>query len=86
MLEGEAPALKYGMISKRNEIQFRGAKPRKEAVAGEPPKKKSANQGRSRFNFVLKKCEDLLRSMGLQCVKGPGEAEAYCAHLNAAKV
>lgn len=82
------------MISKRNEIQFRGARPRKEkepATGGsgsgsEEPKKGTANKGRSRFNYVLKQCEDLLRTMGLQCVKGPGEAEAFCSHLNAAGV
>lgn len=30
VLEGTAPPLKYGVICKRNELQFRGAKPRKE--------------------------------------------------------
>lgn len=25
---------------------------------------------------------DLLSALGLTCVKAPGEAEAYCAHLN----
>lgn len=89
VLEGEAPALKYDVISRRNEIQFRGARPRKEAASqtqDAPNKKRAANKGRSRFNYVLKQCENLLRSMGLQCVTGPGEAEAFCAHLNAAKV
>lgn len=41
-----------------------------------------SKKGRSRFNSVLKECESLLQTMGLQCVQAPGEAEAYCAHLN----
>lgn len=81
------------MIAKRNQIQFRGARPRKNT----PPTQENQSQasaktagtqkpskGRTRFNYVLKQCEDLIRSMGLQCVQGPGEAEAFCAHLNAA--
>lgn len=88
VLEGTAPALKHAMISKRNEIQFRGAAPRKIAaetnVVNNP--KKVSDKGRTRFNFILKQCEELIRSMGLQCVQGPGEAEAFCAHLNAAKL
>lgn len=89
MLEGTAPALKHQVIAKRNQIQFRGAKPRKNtqeddsngpsAVASQ----KSKNKGRTRFNYVLKQCEELVRSMGLRCVQGAGEAEAFCAHLNA---
>lgn len=88
VLEGTAPALKHAMISKRNEIQFRGAAPRKNVAAttdANNPKKPS-NKGRTRFNYILKQCEELIRSMGLQCVQGPGEAEAFCAHLNAAKL
>lgn len=91
MLEGTAPVLKHQMIAKRNEIQFRGAKPRKNAPATQQTQSqatsqansKKPNKGRTRFNFVLKQCEELIRSMGLQCVQGPGEAEAFCAHLNA---
>lgn len=87
MLEGEAPALKQAVISKRNEIQFRGARPRATQPTQAPNTQKApAKKGRSRFNHVLKQCETLLQSMGLQCVKGPGEAEAFCAHLNAAKL
>lgn len=94
MLEGEAPALKQAVMSKRNEIQFRGARPRKQqssqtsqaTQAANTQKKPAAKKGRSRFNHVLKQCETLLQSMGLQCVQGPGEAEAFCAHLNAAKL
>lgn len=88
VLEGTAPALKHAMISKRNEIQFRGAAPRKNATETSDAKnpKKASNKGRTRFNFILKQCEELIRSMGLQCVQGPGEAEAFCAHLNAAKL
>lgn len=90
------------MIAKRNQIQFRGARPRKNTptdtqeqsqttanvtTAGSSattrPNTSKQSKGRTRFNYVLKQCEELIRSMGLQCVQGPGEAEAFCAHLNA---
>lgn len=74
-MEGEAPAIKYGVICKRNEIQFRGAKPKNSQI-------KKPDKGRSRFNNVLKQCEELINSMGIECVQGPGEAEAFCAYLN----
>lgn len=95
MLEGTAPELKHQMIAKRNQIQFRGARPRKNtptdgqeqsqttSTAATQTNAKKPNKGRTRFNYVLKQCEELIRSMGLQCVQGPGEAEAFCAHLNA---
>lgn len=91
MLEGKAPELKHQMIAKRNQIQFRGAKPRKNTPTDTQEQlqptaataKSNKNKGRTRFNYVLKQCEELIRSMGLQCVQGPGEAEAFCAHLNA---
>lgn len=92
MLEGTAPVLKHQMIQKRNQIQFRGAKPRKNTAGDsqEPSTTQSntqkASKGRTRFNYVLKQCEELIRSMGLQCVQGPGEAEAFCAHLNACQL
>ncbi|KAH8351402.1 hypothetical protein KR059_001439, partial [Drosophila kikkawai] len=80
VLEGVAPKLKSQVIAKRNELQFRGVKP-KEASAGSSQAPKG-DKGRTRFNHVLKQCETLLLSMGIQCVQGPGEAEAYCAFLN----
>lgn len=95
MLEGTAPVLKHQMIAKRNQIQFRGARPRKNTPTDTQEQqsqtittqtntqKPKSNKGRTRFNYVLKQCEELIRSMGLQCVQGPGEAEAFCAHLNA---
>ncbi|EDW50563.1 flap endonuclease GEN [Drosophila sechellia] len=81
VLEGVAPKLKGQVIAKRNELQFRGVKPKNspECTQSQAPK---ADKGRSRFNHVLKQCETLLLSMGIQCVQGPGEAEAYCAFLN----
>ncbi|KAH8320218.1 hypothetical protein KR067_003589 [Drosophila pandora] len=83
VLEGVAPKLKSQVIAKRNELQFRGVKP-KEAAAGSQTQSQApkADKGRTRFNHVLKQCENLLLSMGIQCVQGPGEAEAYCAFLN----
>ncbi|XP_055706436.1 flap endonuclease GEN [Phlebotomus papatasi] len=76
VLEGEAPTLKYDEIARRNDIQFRGAAPKN------PKVKKDTKKGRTRFNGVLKLCESLLASMGVECVQAPGEAEAFCAHLN----
>lgn len=87
VLEGTAPVLKHQTISQRNQIQFRGAKPRKNDQPTQSKSTQSTQQsqskGRTRFNFVLKQCEELIRSMGLQCVQGPGEAEAFCAQMNA---
>ncbi|KAL1402354.1 hypothetical protein pipiens_006130 [Culex pipiens pipiens] len=93
VLEGAAPPLKYGVIIQRNQIQFRGARPKKaadcdkEATGGgkrkqDEPGKRAPEQKRNRFHHVLKQCEELLSSMGLVCVQAPGEAEALCAHLN----
>ncbi|KAI8121316.1 hypothetical protein FF38_05915 [Lucilia cuprina] len=85
VLEGVAPKLKSQVIEKRNEIQFRGVKP-KEAPSSQSQtdtqKSSNSEKGRTRFNHVLKQCENLLLAMGIQCVQGPGEAEAYCAFLN----
>lgn len=78
--------LKHQLIAKRNKIQFRGAKPRDQNktndLQAQSMQQKPSN-GRTRFNYVLRQCEELIRSMGLQCMQGPGEAEAFCAHLNA---
>lgn len=74
VLEGKAPKLKYDTIAARNAIQFKGAKPRNTETQG--------GKDRSRFNFTLKKCEEMLKYMGLACVQGNGEAEAMCAYLN----
>ncbi|XP_058802865.1 flap endonuclease GEN [Phymastichus coffea] len=72
VLEGEAPTLKHRTIAKRNEIRHGGEE-----------KKKSKKGVRSHFNHVLKECEEMLRYMGIACIKGYGEAEAMCAYLNA---
>ncbi|KFB45998.1 AGAP002669-PA-like protein [Anopheles sinensis] len=91
VLEGTAPPLKYGVIVKRNQIQFRGARPKKIAncdkassttTATKEKTEKPKEQKRNRFHHVLKQCEELLSAMGLVCVQAPGEAEALCAYLN----
>uniref|UniRef100_A0A182S8Y5 Flap endonuclease GEN n=1 Tax=Anopheles maculatus TaxID=74869 RepID=A0A182S8Y5_9DIPT len=92
VLEGTAPPLKYGVIVKRNQMQFRGARPKKitncdkatssSTTATEKPSSKQTEQKRNRFHYVLKQCEELLSAMGLVCVQAPGEAEALCAYLN----
>lgn len=74
VLEGRAPELKYKTIAARNALQFKGAKPKTDGV--------KTGKDRSRFNHTLKLCQDMLNLMGIACVKGEGEAEALCAHLN----
>ncbi|XP_048005575.1 flap endonuclease GEN [Leguminivora glycinivorella] len=78
VLDGDAPELKRDVMATRNAIQFRGAAPRSEAVINKQP-----DVRRKRFSNVLKECETLLKSMGVRCIKGKGEAEATCAQLNA---
>ncbi|XP_055642115.1 flap endonuclease GEN-like [Toxorhynchites rutilus septentrionalis] len=90
VLEGAAPPLKYGVIIKRNQIQFRGARPKKTVscdkenggTSQNSQGKAATEQKRNRFHHVLKQCEELLSTMGLTCVQAPGEAEALCAYLN----
>ncbi|RVE50552.1 hypothetical protein evm_004779 [Chilo suppressalis] len=77
VLEGDAPELKRDVMAARNAIQFKGAAPRAETTTSKP------DVGRKRFRNVLKECENLLRTMGVRCIKGRGEAEATCAQLNA---
>ncbi|KAM3966811.1 XPG-like endonuclease [Aphomia sociella] len=77
VLEGDAPELKRDVMAARNAVQFRGAAPRNDVFNKRP------DVGRKRFKNVLKECEALLNCMGVQCIKGRGEAEATCAQLNA---
>ncbi|CAK1599913.1 unnamed protein product [Parnassius mnemosyne] len=77
VLEGDAPELKRDVMAARNAVQFRGA-PQHTGIRSNKP-----DVARSRFRNVLRECESLLKCMGVQCVKGRGEAEATCAMLNA---
>ncbi|KAJ8734833.1 hypothetical protein PYW08_014083 [Mythimna loreyi] len=79
VLEGDAPELKRDVMAARNAIQFKGAAPRSDAAVA----KKKPDVARKRFKNVLNECESLLKTLGVRCVKGHGEAEATCAHLNA---
>ncbi|KAH9634117.1 hypothetical protein HF086_001319 [Spodoptera exigua] len=79
VLEGDAPELKRDVMAARNAIQFKGAAPRSETAVA----KKKPDVARKRFKNVLKECESLLKTLGVRCVKGSGEAEATCAQLNA---
>lgn len=49
VLEGKAPELKYQTIADRNNIQFKGARPK--------TNKTKTGKDRSRFHFVLKQVE-----------------------------
>lgn len=72
VLEGTAPSLKHKTIAKRNEIRN-----------GPSEKKTNRKGGRGHLNRILKECEEMLKYMGITCVRGHGEAEAMCAYLNA---
>ncbi|ALC43084.1 Gen [Drosophila busckii] len=82
VLDGVAPKLKSQVIAKRNELQFRGVRPKDKDKDATGTVTNKSDKGRTRFNHVLKQCESLLLCMGIQCVQAPGEAEAYCAFLN----
>ncbi|XP_013789009.2 flap endonuclease GEN homolog 1-like [Limulus polyphemus] len=71
--EGEAPALKYEVMSQRNNARYHGSN---------TYKINTEKGNRSRFKAVLKDCEDMLESLGIHCVESTGEAEAMCAFLN----
>ncbi|XP_048506063.1 flap endonuclease GEN [Athalia rosae] len=77
VLEGKAPELKQKTIERRNDIQ---QLKRTGTIA---VRKVAAKSSRSRFNHVLKECEEMLSYMGIKCVRSYGEAEAMCAYLNA---
>ncbi|XP_054486365.2 flap endonuclease GEN homolog 1 [Agelaius phoeniceus] len=72
VMEGEAPRLKAGTMSKRNEIRY-----------GPLKKAGAVRTGRSLFTAMLKECLELLECLGVPWVQAAGEAEAMCAYLNA---
>ncbi|XP_012281526.1 flap endonuclease GEN [Orussus abietinus] len=68
VLDGRPPDLKQKTIAKRLRVTLG---------------KMIVNNGkRGRLDAVLTECEEMLRYMGLHCVRSHGEAEALCAHLN----
>ncbi|NXQ69140.1 GEN endonuclease, partial [Quiscalus mexicanus] len=72
VMEGEAPRLKAGTMSKRNEMRY-----------GPLKKAGAVRTGRSLFTAMLKECLELLECLGVPWVQAAGEAEAMCAYLNA---
>ncbi|NXO79331.1 GEN endonuclease, partial [Sitta europaea] len=71
VMEGEAPRLKAGTMSKRNEMRY-----------GPSKKAGAVRTGRSLFKAMLKECLELLECLGVPWVQAAGEAEAMCAYLN----
>ncbi|XP_055936286.1 flap endonuclease GEN homolog 1-like [Argiope bruennichi] len=65
VLEGKIPDLKQDTYKKRN---YQG-------------NNSSDNVSRPYFDKVLNQCHDLLKSLGVPCIKSSGEAEAFCAFL-----
>ncbi|XP_067400971.1 flap endonuclease GEN homolog 1 [Emydura macquarii macquarii] len=72
VMEGDAPKLKAGTMSKRNELRY-----------GPSKKPRTTKTGRSHFKSVLKECLEMLECLGYPWVQAAGEAEAMCAYLNA---
>ncbi|KAL3272320.1 hypothetical protein HHI36_024269 [Cryptolaemus montrouzieri] len=70
----KASELKYDTIAARNAIQFKGAKPKTDGV--------KTGKDRTRFHYVLKQCQEMLKYMGLVCLTGKGGAESFCTYLN----
>lgn len=72
VIEGEVPEMKKGLIFERNVAA--GLQQRDEA--------EEKASSRNKFGEVLQECEDMLKTLGVPCLKSSGEAEAYCAYLN----
>ncbi|KAL1456335.1 hypothetical protein WDU94_001074 [Cyamophila willieti] len=72
VLEGKAPVLKHDTIEKRQQAQGKSAG--RNVKAG----------SRARLKGLQTQCAALLSAMGLKCIQGDGEAEAFCALLNQA--
>ncbi|GBM56731.1 Flap endonuclease GEN 1 [Araneus ventricosus] len=65
VLEGKVPDLKQAAFKKRN---YQG-------------NNNSDNVSRPLFDRILNQCHELLKSLGVPCIKSSGEAEAFCAFL-----
>ncbi|GBM56740.1 Flap endonuclease GEN 1 [Araneus ventricosus] len=65
VLEGKVPELKKAVFKKRN---YQG-------------NNNSDNASRESFDKILNQCHELLKSLGVSCIKSSGEAEALCALL-----
>ncbi|XP_075229632.1 XPG-like endonuclease [Lycorma delicatula] len=68
VLEGTAPELKHATIIARRQARTGKDVP----MSG----------SRSNLKNLQKLCKKLLKTMGVPCVQGSGEAEAFCAWLN----
>ncbi|XP_032808491.1 flap endonuclease GEN homolog 1 [Petromyzon marinus] len=73
VVEGDAPALKAGMMAQRNEARF-----------GPSARVRRGRTNRAQLRATLKECCELLSSLGLPCLQAAGEGEALCAALDAA--
>ncbi|GFY40633.1 flap endonuclease GEN homolog 1 [Trichonephila inaurata madagascariensis] len=63
ILEGKVPELKQATIKERNHHASSS----------------NGNVSRSLFDRILNQCQDLLKCLGVPCIKSSGEAEALCA-------
>lgn len=59
-----------------------GARPKATQADGQTQAVAKNPKGRTRFNHILKQCEELITCLGIQTLQPPGEAEAYGAFLN----
>uniref|UniRef100_S4RV57 XPG-I domain-containing protein n=1 Tax=Petromyzon marinus TaxID=7757 RepID=S4RV57_PETMA len=82
VVEGDAPALKAGMMAQRNEARFGPSARNKPRTAQGDSQR--AERGRLRCSSRHNQCCELLSSLGLPCLQAAGEGEALCAALDAA--
>ncbi|XP_069131819.1 LOW QUALITY PROTEIN: uncharacterized protein [Argopecten irradians] len=81
VVEGEAPDLKKGVMQKRQQDRFR------KDFGGQSyrgPRGGGGKGGRRNFDARLRECCRMLDCLGIPYLHSNGEAEAFCAALNAA--
>lgn len=76
VMDGRPPELKLEAIRKRNEIQTGGGK-----IFGSGSASARRIEG-SEFSKCVNECCNLLKLLGVPCIRSEGEAETLCAFLN----
>ncbi|XP_044168685.1 flap endonuclease GEN homolog 1-like isoform X3 [Acropora millepora] len=76
VMDGRPPELKLEAIRKRNEIQTGGGK-----IFGSGSAIARRIEG-SEFSKCVNECCNLLKLLGVPCIRSEGEAETLCAFLN----
>ncbi|XP_033752016.1 flap endonuclease GEN homolog 1-like [Pecten maximus] len=84
VVEGEAPDLKKDVMQKRQQDRFRNKDTGFRGQAYRGPRGGGGKGGRRNFNACLRECCRMLDCLGIPYLHSNGEAEAFCAALNAA--